>query len=103
MALQLGREQPFDFDGPLALRAAVANGPRRHAAAGPSFDRRERPDPGAHAEPAQYADESREIAARAGRAGEIELAGLRLMPVPRNRKLYRTDADRLQPHQLALP
>ena len=97
VAGRLGGENLFELLEPGALSRAF-NRRRR-----PVRHRRQRPHPRAQLKASQDPDERSEIAARAGCAGEVVHAGLRLVPVPRNRKLDRTDADRLEPDQLALP
>jgi hypothetical protein len=59
--------------------------------------------PGAQTEPAQQPHEGHQIAARAGAAGEVELAGLDLVPVRGNGEFHRAHSDGLHPHQLTLP
>jgi hypothetical protein len=54
-------------------------------------------------EPPQQPDEAHQVAARAGAARKVEVAGLDLVPIPRDGELHRADSDGLQPHQLTLP
>ena len=63
----------------------------------------QRAHPRAQSEFAQQADEADQIAARAGAAGEIEFAGLRLVVVRGDGELDGLHADVLEPNQFALP
>ena len=101
MAGGLGGEKPVELFEPGAAEA-------RHrqiggAVARPVGNGRQGANPGAELEAAQEADETGEVAARAGAAGEIELAGLGLVPVPGDGELDGANADGFQPDQLALP